>query len=47
VRAGIALVADGGTEAVRSYSLADGKLLSTLKDRAGSPSAAVISQVQQ
>jgi hypothetical protein len=47
VRAGIALVADGGTEAVRSYTLADGKLLSTLKDRAGSPSAAVISQVQQ
>jgi hypothetical protein len=47
VRAGVALVADGGGDAVRSYSLGNGDLLSTLKDRTGSPSAAVISQEQQ
>jgi hypothetical protein len=47
VRAGIALVADAGGDAVRSYSVANGDLLSTLKDKTGSPSAAVISQEQQ
>jgi hypothetical protein len=44
VRAGVAIVADGGGDAVRNYSLESGRLLSTLKDKTGSPSAAVISQ---
>jgi hypothetical protein len=47
VRAGVALVADADGNAVRSYSIANGDLLSTLDDKIGEPSAAVISQPQK
>jgi hypothetical protein len=44
VRAGVALVADQGGDAVQSYSIANGSLISTLNDKPDSPLAVAISQ---
>jgi hypothetical protein len=45
-RAGVALVADQDGHAVESYSIANGSLISTLKDNSASPLAVAISEAK-
>jgi hypothetical protein len=47
VRAGNVIVPDDTNNVVRTYSIADGSLISTLKDNLSRPFSAVVSQVAE